>query len=279
MTSLVAEARSCRICGRPLISASYGRSRFCECSACGYAELVAAGVRRDYWSDSSQSHPEERYWRAAKQAYFDSALDLLGTLANGRRLLDVGGGVGFFVERALQRGWDGYSLDVSETVTAVAASRLGSDRALSSLTSLEPRSFDAVTLWCVVAHTREPEKVLRDAALALAPGGHLWLTTPNFRYQRHYASARSLMRRPLDFATDDHIVHFTPDAIAALLRQEGFSSIRFHFRGISEACVAADSYSRPLVAAKRLWNRLAFAASEAGLPNLMSELQVTACLR
>ena len=70
--------------------------------------------------------------------------------------------------------------------------------------------------------------------------------------------------------------HFTPRALAAFLRGEGFDDVRFHFGAVNETCIVAGSDSRALVGAKRLWNRAAFRAAKAGLPNLTSELQVTA---
>ncbi len=70
--------------------------------------------------------------------------------------------------------------------------------------------------------------------------------------------------------------HFTADAIRALLEPAGFRDVCFHFRGITETCVAAGSSSRTLLAAKRGWNLAAAGALRVGLPNVMSELQVTA---
>lgn len=264
------------MCGSSTAPRVYGGTAFLECVSCGYGLLPAEGGRSDYWAEATFAPHEDEFWLAAKQAYFESALELLSTLGPGRRLVDVGGGVGFFAERALARGWDAVTLDVSERVTAVAAARLGDARARTALAEEEPGSFDAATLWCVVAHTREPREVVRGAAAALRPGGHLWLTTPNFVLQKRYAAARRRLGRPIDFLRDDHVGHFTPRAIDRLLRDEGFDDVRFRFRGITEACIVAASNGRPLVEAKRLWNQLAFRLARSGLPNLMSELQVTA---
>jgi 2-polyprenyl-3-methyl-5-hydroxy-6-metoxy-1,4-benzoquinol methylase len=215
------------------------------------------------------------YWTRARQNYFDSALDLLGSMTGGRRLLDLGGGVGFFTERALARGWDAVSLDVSPSVAERAAARVGADRSLTEIPDARLGSFDAMTMWCVVAHTRDPEALIRTARAALAPGGVLWVTTPNFSFQKPYAAVRKRLGRELDFGRDDHVGHFTPQALREMLLRGGFEDARFRFRGITETCVAADSQSRVLVEGKRWWNRLA-----AGLVrfdvNLMSELQVTA---
>ena len=270
---------NCVVCGTPYVPRSYAGTAFLECVTCGHGLLADRSRRGDYWADQSASHPDEEYWSEAKQSYFDSALDLLGRATRGRRLVDVGGGVGFFTERALARGWDAYSLDISPSVTALAARRVGAERAWSAFDDEHAGSFDAVSLWCVIAHTTEPSELARLAARALRPGGVVWLTTPNFSFQKPYAALRARLGRPLDFAADDHVGHFTASAVETLLVRAGFANVSFHFRGITEMCVVTGGYNRPLVVAKRNWNRLAFAAHRAGLPNHTSELQVTAVRR
>ena len=276
MSALSEAQASCHICGSETGSSSYGGTQFRECSRCGYAALRDPRGREDYWADHTLTDPGDPYWVKVRQRYFDSALTLLDGHGSGKRLLDIGGGVGFFAERAVSQGWDAYSLDISPTVSAIAAERLGPERAKSSLATVDKHSYDVATLWCVVAHTIAPETILEAAHEALRPGGVVWLTTPNFSFQKRYATVRSALRRPIDFTADDHIGHFTPRAIESLLLRGGFTRVRFNLAGISETCIMAKSESRALVGAKRAWNQLAYGASTHGLPNFMSELQVTA---
>jgi hypothetical protein len=71
--------------------------------------------------------------------------------------------------------------------------------------------------------------------------------------------------------------HFTTRALNRLLEETGFGAARVHFQGVTDVCLFTGySHSSALVRAKRLWNYAAIAAVRAGLPNLMSELQVTA---
>jgi hypothetical protein len=106
------------------------------------------------------------------------------------------------------------------------------------------------------------------------------VTTPNFSFQRRYAHLYRLRRTRLDFAAHDHVGHFTPAALQRLLEVEGLANVQFHFRGITETCVLADSSrARGAIMAKRAWNHAAFAARRMkGLPTLVSELQATARL-
>lgn len=266
---------SCLICGHPTRQTRRGGSAFRECHNCGYGRLDGAFGRADYWGET-HDHDASDYWTGAKKSYFTAALRLFEEATDKRRLLDVGGGVGSFCELALERGWDAYSLDISPAATALAAKRLGPERALGSPEQVSVGAFDVATLWCVVAHTLEPHELMTSVRHPLKANGLLWLTTPNFRFQKPYARLRAAAGKPIDFAAEDHVGHFTLKALAELFHATGFSQPRQHFVGITETCLAASSNNPSLVWLKRVYNQGANALSRIGLGNHVSELQVTA---
>lgn len=259
---------ACPVCGSPRVETRYGPSRFAECPACGLGRVLGYdGGRADYWASKETSDP---YWADAKRRYFLSALAMLPR----GRLLDLGGGTGEFAAIALEAGWDAYSFDTSPEATAAARARLGR-RALE----VPAGGFDVVTLWCVVAHLLEPGQLLESARTALRGGGTLWLTTPNFAFQRRYARLLALVHRPLLFGTsDDHVWHFTTHSLRRLLEAHGFHDVRFHHRGVIEWCSTGHSSSRLLISGKRAWNSVVYAGYRLGMPLATSELQVTARL-
>jgi SAM-dependent methyltransferase len=197
------------------------------------------------------------------------------SMAGGSRLLDLGGGLGIFTETALEQGWDAYTLDISPAAAERAAQRVGSDRSFTEIPDTLLESFDAVAMWCVIAHTRDPASLVDLASTALRPGGVVWLTTPNFSFQKPYAAVRRRVGREVDFERDDHVGHFTSRAVRRLLMGCGFVDVQFHFRGITETCVAANSQNRALIEGKRLWNLAASPLLRVDA-NVTSELQVTA---
>lgn len=260
-------SRTCLVCGTTCTETHYGPSRFLECPACGLARVLGYDGRPDYWDSKQTTDP---YWAKAKREYFLSALAMLPQ----GRLLDLGGGVGEFASVAIDAGRDAYSYDTSPDATAAARERIGS-HALEEAVS----GFDVVTLWCVIAHVPEPGALLDSVRAALRPGGTLWLTTPNFAFQRRYARLLAAAGRPLVFGPgDDHLWHFTADSLRRLLEAHGFRDVRFHYRGVIEWCVARQSSSRALIAGKRAWNTAVHAGYRLGLPLATSELQVTARL-
>ena len=258
---------SCLVCGSPYSEADYGPSSFLECPVCGLARVVGYDGRADYWDTKQTADP---YWGETKRRYFLSAL---AELPHGR-LLDFGGGVGEFAAVAVGAGWDAYSYDTSPDATAAARERIGS-RALEEL----PSGFDVLTLWCVIAHVPEPGQLLGSVRATLRQDGMLWLTTPNFAFQRRYARLLAAAGRPIEFGPgDDHLWHFTADSLRRLLEAHGFRDVAFHYRGVIEWCATGRSGSRLLIAGKRVWNAVVYAGYRLGLPLATSELQVTARL-
>lgn len=246
------------------------------CRDCGFGRMEQASESPDYWSrqDEAESELAHRYWTEARTTVFQGALAHLEAAGGKGRLLDLGGGVGHFARTALDVGWDAYSLDVSAVAVAAAAERIGSARSLSTIPEGIAGTCDSVTLWCVIAHLSDPRSVLKDALSALRPGGKLFLTTPNFRFQMAYAAVLHRLGRPIDFSGHDHLLHFTADALRRTLRSVGVLDCRFTFVGVTEDCVAVPGLARWVVPAKRAWNRGAIGATRAGLPYIGSELQV-----
>jgi ubiquinone/menaquinone biosynthesis C-methylase UbiE len=275
-TSLVA-AHSCLICRttrmRPAI---YAGAAFLLCPRCGFASLVADRKRVDYWEDPAEAAAQSSFWISGRQKYFRSALALLATLAPGRRLLDIGGGIGYFAEAAISEGWDACTVDISPIATKLAIDRLGDHHVVEQLADISDGSFDMVTMWCVLAHVDDPWRLLGEVRRVLKPAGVLWATTPNFRFQARYAQLRQALRRPLDFARQDHYLHFTERSLAQLLQSSWFESVQFHNVGIMERCLLFQQQLPVFAPLKQTWNRLASGAHTLGLPSYTSELQVTA---
>jgi len=102
------------------------------------------------------------------------------------RVLDVGCGTGFLLERLAQRGFAGVGVDLSPESVAIARRRLaeiGADDRLTATvgSAYEPPEgpFELITLTDVLEHLEDPRACLRALRAQLAPGGLLVVSTPN----------------------------------------------------------------------------------------------------
>lgn len=95
------------------------------------------------------------------------------------KLLDVGCATGIFMRHAKEHGWMVRGVEPNAD-TARIATEEGLNVTHGTLTDLESDElFDAITLWDVLEHVPNPLEVLREARQLLAPGGYLWVATPN----------------------------------------------------------------------------------------------------
>ena len=165
-----------------------GAGELCTIVRCRRCQLVYANpfpFPRDLDALYSESegyfaaHPEQ----AEKTDARESLIVGLERLVDGRRLLDVGAGLGETVAAATRRGWDAHGIESSERFAARASAlcpgRIFHGRLEDAPAELTREPFDAIVLAAVLEHLTEPNHVLSRIAALLKPGGVLFLDVPN----------------------------------------------------------------------------------------------------
>jgi SAM-dependent methyltransferase len=88
---------------------------------------------------------------------------------------------------------------------------------------LATEQFDLITLWDVIEHVWDPVPLLRAARGALAPGGALFVRTPNIRYVLPvYGARRRLRGEDIDLGVTNHVIHFSAGSLGQALQLAGF---------------------------------------------------------
>lgn len=143
----------------------------------------------------------------------EALLAQLGRLHAGRRLLDVGCGQGFFAYLAQSAGWQAEGIDLSEGAVAVGRPLGAPIRVESVFSELLPAAgYDLVTLFEFIEHVPEPARFVQRVAELVAPGGHVYLTTPNFD-----CLDRRLMGAEWPVIHEEHLSYFTPRTLSAMI--------------------------------------------------------------
>jgi 2-polyprenyl-3-methyl-5-hydroxy-6-metoxy-1,4-benzoquinol methylase len=140
-----------------------------------------------------------------------------------QRLLDVGCSNGGYLALMRELGWDTAGIEPDEGAVAQARSR-GLSVRRGVITDLTPEidgTFDYITLGHVLEHVHDPVAALGAVRSVLAPGGIVWIATPNLRSLNHRVFGRHW--RALD--PPRHLVLFTPGSLTALVRQVGFTDV------------------------------------------------------
>jgi SAM-dependent methyltransferase len=184
-----------------------------RCSNCGHLQLVEMPRVMDRYeeAESDEYEAEEEGQRATAQA----ALERIELHARARgRLLDYGCWVGFLASEAGRRGWQPVGLEPSRWAAGRARSR-GVD------VVEEPHgTFTAVAMGDVIEHLSDPGATLDRIAALLAPGGVVWIATPDAGSR----IARALGRRWWS-VIPTHLHLFTRRGMTLLLERHGFEVV------------------------------------------------------
>jgi SAM-dependent methyltransferase len=118
-------------------------------------------------------------WRFGQERRLD--LIRLYVPLEGRRILDVGCGIGTWVRRFGEFSPAVYGIDVSEARLAEAKLPRLLAAAAEHLPFMD-RSFDVLVFNEVIEHVRDDRATLEDAMRVLRPGGHVVIYAPNRLY-------------------------------------------------------------------------------------------------
>ena len=142
------------------------------------------------------------------------------------RLLDIGCNGGFLVEQARRAGFDVIGIDPDAGAIGFARRHFPDCTFVNAFLrdfDLEGRAFDAVYCSEVVEHDPDPNGFAELLAATLAPGGLLYLTTPDIR---HWRRPRALEKWD-GYDPPYHCLYFSPPSLKHLLERHGFTDFRF----------------------------------------------------
>jgi 2-polyprenyl-3-methyl-5-hydroxy-6-metoxy-1,4-benzoquinol methylase len=185
-----------------------------------------------FWANSHHTSPEkvaQHYDRNFQEIAFKDFLDMANQYKQSGRLLDVGCGIGGFVDAAQNAGWDAYGTDISPSI------RIPQERGLKVFQGqigdldLPDQYFDVITLFDVIEHISDLSILMADIHRFLRPSGGLFVVTPNL----DSIPARLLGSKWSAIEPQDHITLFTPTTLSKFLIKHNFTPVQIITRDIN----------------------------------------------
>jgi 2-polyprenyl-3-methyl-5-hydroxy-6-metoxy-1,4-benzoquinol methylase len=225
---------TCPACGGPGKDRHYRIEHFDlhRCRHCRTEFLVVNDARTavgiTYWDgykfeiyadDEVRADYEARYRTVLDQARrFTSTID---------RVVDVGCGIGNFLDWVRSEGMAGTGADVDDGALAACADRGLDAMHIDELPDRIPDgSVDLITLWDVIEHISEPLAAVERLVPLLRPGGIMAFETPDVSFPLRPATiAIRKVVEPVRWSDmlyyADHQIYFSEAGLTALLESAG----------------------------------------------------------
>jgi len=220
---------TCYLCGGrekvPVIS--IGIHAVSACSACGLGFLDppapqgegGVSYEQDFYTGQNMvKDPAEGVRESLSKVRFVRRFRRTG------KILDIGCGLGYFLEAARREGFSACGMEGSGFAMEYVRKEFGIPVVPAPVesTTLEESTFDVVTLWHVVEHLPDPLAALRKIRSLLRDGGILIMETRNYRGY----DARAQGERWGGWALPHHLWHFDPGSYRLLVEKAGFRVVR-----------------------------------------------------
>lgn len=208
--------------------------RCCSLAKCGNCGLVFA----TYIPDESITH--EIYDNYGRNDYlsnvtvlrYNELLDSFEKYRCNNKILDVGCGIGYFLDVAKQRGWEVYGTEFSDKAVKICSEKgITMYNGIFNSAPFKEGEFDVITSFEVLEHVSDPSDVMNYVKF-LRKGGAFYLTTPNFN-----SIIRIIQKSDWDVLSKtehpEHLNYYTKRSYRYLLRRFGLCPVYIHTQGIS----------------------------------------------
>lgn len=201
-----------------------------RCARCGTLRFEAVVAPGDVYTDGYHDGSAGFGWdyassgaRGYEEATAAQRLDFLARFGRPGRLVDVGGGLGYFAAAAARRGWTAELLEPVPAAAEYARTTLGLPVHLGGAERLPEFAgeFDLISFLHCIEHIPQARDAFEMARRALSPAGMLFVEVPN-----HGSLARRWQgERWLGWQAGEHVYVFTKRTLLGLLARSGFEPI------------------------------------------------------
>ncbi len=226
------EHKACLISGDTNIKKlrGYEKNYLVKSSSVGFVFCSKIPSESELIEVYSSKYTREDYLSPITVLRYNKLLDQFDKYRKTNKLLDVGCGVGNFLELAKKRGWEVFGTEYTDKAIQVCQSK-GISMHQGVLTSkwFNPEEFDIITSFEVIEHINNPIEEVNNINQLLRKGGLFYFTTPNFN-----ALERFILKADFNIISyPEHLCYYTPKTINYLLTNNNFKKVKLSTTGFS----------------------------------------------
>lgn len=161
---------------------------------------------------------------------YHEILDFLEPFRKTNKLIDVGCGIGHFLQVAKERGWKVYGTEFTDEAIDICEQKgIIMQKGALDASKYTPEMFDVIVSFEVIEHINNPNEELNNFTQILRKGGGVYVTTPNFNaISRTYLKDKwSVIEYP------EHLSYYTPKTLSHVFKKHGFNKKWIQTTGVS----------------------------------------------
>ncbi len=196
-----------------------------RCTACSFILTSPrpqdAELGRYYPKSNYVSHNEkptgvfDRIYFQVQKANLRDKLNKIQLYSKKGFLLDYGCGSGSFLGFMQQNGWMVEGVELSKEAAEIASKRTNSSIWSPDEFVIQPNKYDVISLWHVLEHLPDFERVIDKLKASLKPGGILLIAVPNHKSY----DAQFFGNKWAAWDVPIHLWHFNKEVINRLAKK------------------------------------------------------------
>lgn len=223
--------KQCLICNSSDLTSlrGYEKHFLIKCSNCSFVFAKKIPTQKEL-ELHYEGYGRNDYLSPITIKRYNDILDDFEKYKKTKKLLDVGCGIGYFLEIAIKRGWEVYGTEYTDEAIEICRKKgISMHKGVLNPKNYEEESFDIITSFEVIEHINNPIDELRNFHKLLRKGGLVYLTTPNFNSLLRYRlkSEYNVICYP------EHLSYYTPKTLKKVFLNTGFQKKKIETTGIS----------------------------------------------
>ena len=223
--------KNCILCGSGSFEKmkNYEKHHLVKCRSCKFifCELIPTELELE---KHYENYGRNDYLSPLTIKRYHEILDSFERNRKTNKLIDVGCGIGYFLEEAKKRGWEVYGTEFTDEAIEICSKKgIKMNKGVLNPNNYDSQEFDVITSFEVIEHINNPQEELANFYKILRKGGLVYCTTPNFNSLLRYR----LKEKYNVLCYPEHLSYYTPKTLKYVFEKEGFRTKNIKATGIS----------------------------------------------
>jgi len=175
----------------------------------------------DYISHTDKANNITNYlYKIVRNITFKTKRNWIEKNEGKKKILDYGCGTGQFLKYLSQNNWETTGVEPDDQARDIA-SKTDGIKVYSKIEEVSKEKFNIITLWHVLEHVHEINKLIEHLQKLLTKKGRLIIAVPNHdsydrKYYKEYWAAYDVPK---------HLYHFNTETLTELMKQHSFKLV------------------------------------------------------